>query len=225
MNDTKSLKINAYSKLFLMPFVLGLAFFLPAGTFDYWQAWVYMAVIGIPAFFLIKHMLKYNQELMRRRMQFKEKEKTQTKLVNYGSIIYIFLYLLPGFDRRFIWSSVPDWLVIISNIIVFLGYLIVIVVFKQNSYASRIVEVEEGQTVITNGLYSVVRHPMYIGTLLMMLATPLALGSYWALIPAMFMPGILIIRIFTEEKVLRKNLIGYNEYCEKTKYRLIPFIW
>lgn len=224
-DDTKSLRLNANLKILSMPVVFGLCFFLPAGTLDYWQGWVYMAVIGIPAVFVVNYLLKHDTELVRRRMQFKEKEVQQSKLVKFGSIFYLFIFLVPGFDKRYMWSSVPDWFVVLSDAIVFIGYMICFVVFRQNSYASRIIEVEEGQKVITSGLYSVVRHPMYIGVCLMMCFTPIALASYWALIPAHIIPVVLIIRILNEEKVLRKDLIGYNEYCEKTKYRLIPYIW
>jgi len=224
-NDTKSLRINAFFKILSLPVVFGIIFFLPAGTFDYWQGWTYMAVIGIPAIFVISYFIKHDPELMRRRLQFKEKEDVQSRLVKFGSIFYLFIYLVPGFDKRYIWSSVPDWLVIVSDVMVFFGYMVCFVVFRQNSYASRIVEVEEGQKVISTGLYSIVRHPMYVGVTIMFLFTPLALASYWAFFPATVIPVILIIRILNEEKVLRKDLIGYIDYCNKTKYRLIPYIW
>jgi protein-S-isoprenylcysteine O-methyltransferase Ste14 len=224
-SETKSLKLRVFTKLVLFPVVLGLFFFLPAGTLDYWQAWTYMAVIFIPFLFVIIYLFKKDPELIKRRMQYKEKEKEQKMIVKYYSLFYILIYLIPGFDIRFSWSLVPDWLVIASDIMVFAGYMICVGVFKQNSYSSRIVEVAEGQKVISTGLYSLVRHPMYSGVTLMMFFTPTALGSYWALIPAIVIPIVLIIRLLNEEKVLRVGLAGYSEYCEKTKFRLIPFIW
>lgn len=223
--NIKKIRLAAYTKLFCLPIVLGLCFFLPAGTFDYWQAWSYIAVIFVPAFFVVNYLIIKDPELMERRLQFKEKEDSQKKIIKYGPIIYIFVYLIPGFDKRFLWSEVPFWLNIVSDILVFTGYLIVAIVLKQNSFASRIIEVSEGQKVITNGLYSIVRHPMYAGVLIMMCFTPLALGSFWALIPSAAFPVILVMRIINEEKVLKEGLNGYNEYCGKTKYRLIPYIW
>lgn len=132
---------------------------------------------------------------------------------------------IPGFDKRYGWSDVPVYLVLISDIVILLGYLLIFFVFKQNSFASRTVEVERDQKVISTGLYSFVRHPMYIGVIIMFMPTPIALGSYWGLIPMATIPIALVFRIKNEEKVLRKNLPGYNEYCKKTKYRLLPYLW
>ncbi len=138
---------------------------------------------------------------------------------------FILCFLIPGFDYRFNWSEVPTILVVFANIMVFLGYLFVFFVFRENSYTSRIVEVEKEQKVISTGPYSLVRHPMYLGTIVMYLFTPLALGSWWALIGFLFFPLLLIFRIFNEEEVLLRDLPGYKEYCHKTRYRLIPYIW
>jgi protein-S-isoprenylcysteine O-methyltransferase Ste14 len=130
-----------------------------------------------------------------------------------------------GFDKRFGWSDIPVSIVILADIFVLLGYILVFFVFKQNSYASRVVEVEQSQKVVSTGLYGYVRHPMYFGILIMYIPTPIALGSYWGLIPMVTIPFALVLRILNEEKVLRNELPGYKEYCQRTRYRLIPFVW
>ena len=162
---------------------------------------------------------------LERRTRLKEKEKEQKIILVVFNLVFIAGFVIPGLDKRFGWSDVPTGIVLITDLIIFLGYMLIFAVFRQNSHASRIVEVESGQKVITTGLYSIVRHPMYLGILIMYIPTPVALGSYWGLIP---MSGIilgLILRIANEEKVLRQNLEGYIEYCQRTRYRLIPFLW
>jgi len=204
---------------------IGLVLFLPAGTPDYWQAWVYIAVIFVPASFVLAYFMKYDPEFLGRRFQYSEKEAKQRKVIGFSSIIFIIGFLLPGLDRRFGWSHVPFEIVILADVLVLLGYLLILLVFKENRYAARTVQVEKGQTVITTGPYSVIRHPMYFGSLLMYLSTPIALGSYWALPPFLLMIPVFIFRILNEEEVLLRELPGYKEYCGKTRYRLIPHVW
>ncbi len=158
-------------------------------------------------------------------MRLKEKEEKQKLIVRLARLPFILGFLIPGFDFRYNWSDIPFALVIISNIIVMAGYFFVFLVFRENSYTSRIVEVEEEQKVITTGPYSLVRHPMYTGMIIMFSFTPIALGSWWAFVAFIFWPVILVYRIFDEERILMKDLKGYKEYCEKTHYRLIPFVW
>jgi protein-S-isoprenylcysteine O-methyltransferase Ste14 len=154
-----------------------------------------------------------------------EKEKAQ-KIIQWINLpVFISAFIVPGLDRRFGWSEVPVEVIIITDALILGGYLIIFFVFRQNSYASRIIEIDKGQKVITTGLYTWVRHPMYLGVLIMYLPTPLALGSFWGLIPMAFLPVSLVFRILNEEKVLSENLEGYKEYCLKTKYRIIPYIW
>jgi protein-S-isoprenylcysteine O-methyltransferase Ste14 len=158
-------------------------------------------------------------------MRRKEKEAVQKLIVKILFVCTLLIFLLPGFDRRFGWSNVRFEFVIAANIVVFLGYGFVFLVFRENSYASGIIEVENGQEVITSGPYVIVRHPMYLGVAVMFLFTPVALGSYWALMPAVLIIPVLMARIRNEEKVLEKELKGYQEYLQRTKYRLIPGIW
>jgi protein-S-isoprenylcysteine O-methyltransferase Ste14 len=206
-------------------FVLGGMFFLPAGTFAYWEAWTYIAVLFIPMFFVFIYLIKNEPELLARRLKMKEKEAEQSLIIKLSYIPFLIAFLLPGFDKRFGWSNVPVVVIIISDILVLLGYGIFFLVLKENPYASRIVEVEPEQTVITSGPYAKVRHPMYSGVLLLYIFSPLALGSYWAIIPTIFIIPVILARILNEEKILARDLKGYKEYMQKTRYRLIPGIW
>lgn len=218
------------SKMFLrvlviFPVCMGLFFFLPAGSFRFWEAWVYSVVLLIPMITTLTYLVRHDPALLERRMRLKEKEEKQRIVVRLARLPFFIGFFIPGFDYRYDWSQVSVPVVVVANIIVFLGYFMVFLVFRENTYTSRIVEVEKDQQVITTGPYSIVRHPMYTGTILMFLATPLALGSWWALIAFIFWPIVLIFRIFNEEAVLHKDLPGYTEYCQKVRYRLIPYIW
>jgi protein-S-isoprenylcysteine O-methyltransferase Ste14 len=209
--------------LFFLP-LWAVIFFLPAGTFAYWQAWIYFGILFVPAVVFSVYFLKKDPKLLERRMRMKEKEKEQ-KLIVKLSYFCSLTFLLPGFDYRFGWSDVPVPLVIAADIVILLSFGIYFLVMRENSYASRIIEVEQDQKVITTGPYALVRHPMYFGVLLMFLSTPLALGSYWAMIPSLLIIPILVARILNEEKVLVRDLDGYREYRQKVKYRLIPGLW
>jgi protein-S-isoprenylcysteine O-methyltransferase Ste14 len=209
-----------------MPFVviiaLSLIFFLPAGTLKFWQAWIYLATFSGITIFMVMYFVKKSPELLIRRSDHREEKNVSTP-----SFLKLFLvmYLIPGLDFRYNWSNVPSWLVIAANVIVCSGYVFIIFVFNENSYASSVIKLENEQRVITTGPYAVVRHPMYTGMLLMTLFTPLALGSYWAFLPCTLFIPWLYLRIKNEEKTLLNGLAGYREYCERIKYRLVPFIW
>ncbi|KPL76950.1 hypothetical protein ADN00_10195 [Ornatilinea apprima] len=205
--------------------LLMLLFFLPAGTFQYWQAWVYMVVILGPMLLVMVYLLRNDPELLARRMQFRERAADQNLITRLSILPFLAAFILPGFDRRFGWSHVPVWLAVTGQLLVLSGYVINFLVFRENSYASRIVEVSEGQTVISSGPYAIVRHPMYLGVMLLYRLSPLALGSYWGMIPALMIIPFIIVRIISEEKLLVKELKGYAEYRQKVRYRLIPGIW
>ena len=202
-----------------------LFFFLPAGTWNYWQAWVYMGVLITPMFFAMIYLIKNNPELLERRMRLREKRSEQRLIIKVSLVFFFLAFILPGFDRRFGWSDVPMGLVIASEICILIGYLIIFRVMQINTFASRVIEVASEQKVIDTDLYSIVRHPMYVGAILLYVASPIALGSYWSVVPAIVIIPIIVARIKDEEAALDKDLTGYLEYKQRTKYRLIPFIW
>jgi len=205
--------------------LLCLIFFLPARTLNYWEAWIYIGIIISCASWVIIYFLKHDPDLLERRMRTREKLKEQKQLIRAGWLLFIPAFLIPGFDKYYGWSEVPLVLIIISDIMVLTGYMIVFAVFRENSYASRVVDVEAGQKVISAGPYAIVRHPMYSGNLLMYGFTPLALGSYWGLTGSLIIFLVLIMRKRREEKFLSERLEGYREYLQKTRYRIIPGIW
>jgi len=219
------LRRKVYSMMLLTVLILGVTFFLPAGTLRYWEAWVYMGVLLVPMFFAMHYFMKYEPEFLERRMRYKEKETQQRTIIKWSWVYFALAFILPGFDQRFGWSDVPVLVVILADLVVLFGYIVILRVFRENRYASRIVEVEKGQQVISSGPYRVVRHPMYVGTLLMYLASPLALGSWWALLPALLIVPILVARVLNEEAVLARELPGYTEYVQQTRYRIIPGVW
>ena len=199
--------------------------FLPAGSLLYWQAWIYLAVIFVPLFFAVLYLLKNDPGLLERRMKLQEKSGRQKWIVSLSSVIFFIAFLIPGLDYRYQWSEVPVLMVLAANLIVFLGYIISFLTLRENTFASRIIEVEKGQQVISSGPYSIIRHPMYAGVLLMFMFSPLALGSYWALVVMSPLPALLMFRILNEEEVLSTELPGYQEYCRKVRYRLVPYVW
>lgn len=212
------------SRLLLLVLAMLILFLLPAGTWAYWQAWVYLGILLAPMLAVFTYLLRHDPALLERRMRMREKEKQQ-KRIQVAYSLFLIALLLPGFDRRFGWSQVPVGLVLAADLLVLLGYGLFFLVLRENSYASRVVEVEQGHKVISTGPYAVVRHPMYVAILVMYLVTPLALGSYWALIPMAVIIPIIVLRIRNEEAVLEGELPGYREYRQKVKYRLIPGLW
>ena len=211
---------------YLMAFVaLSAMFFLTAGTLAYWEAWLYLAILFIPMFFVGTWLLKNDPELLERRMRFREKETTQKRVINFSLLWFLLAFLLPGFDHRFGWSDVPVWVVLAAALLVLLGYFMVFWVFRENSYASRVIEVAQGQHVIDTGPYAVLRHPMYAGSIVLYLFSPLALGSWWAMIPALPIIPVLIVRLLNEEEILLRDLPGYAAYRQKVRFRLLPGVW
>lgn len=204
---------------------IGALLFLPAGTLNYWQAWVWLATLFIPMGISLAYLLKMDPALLERRTRTNEVRPEQRRIIMASVIYFLVIFLLPGFDVRYGWSNVPVWLCLAADGVVLASYILYILVLKTNTFASRVVEVEEGQQVITSGPYALVRHPMYLAMILMMTATPLALGSYWAMLPSTLFILLLAARAKNEEELLQKELKGYSEYMQKTRHRLFPGIW
>ncbi len=192
---------------------------------SYWQGWLYCTVFFMQAFLVALYFFKRDPEFLERRMRYREKEREQVSIIIGGGIVFLVGIAVIILDRYYSWSDVPTVAVILADAVSLLGYGIIFLAFRENSFASRIIEVESGQKVISSGPYAIIRHPMYLGNVIMMLAMPVALGS-WAGVPflSLYIP-IIIARILNEEKVLLRDLPGYAEYCRVTRYRLIPKIW
>lgn len=224
-SNNRQLLIKVLIRFVLAIILIGLNFFLPAGSIKFWEAWVYMGILFTPMIFVLIYLLKKDPELLERRMKIKEKEEPQKVFVKLSILVFFIAFIIPGFDYRFEWSEVPFIVIIIADLFIFIGYLLFFLVLKENTYASRIIEVEKGQKVISTGPYAIIRHPMYVAALTMYILSPLALGSYWAVLAILPLPVLVIFRIKNEEKILIDKLPGYREYTQKVKYRLIPYIW
>ena len=226
--EDQTSKQKALAGLGWLTIILGLSLFIPAGTLDFWQAWVYLFIFSGSSLAITLFLMKRDMELLKRRLKggaTAEKEKSQKIIQSFARFIFIGVLLTPGFDHRFKWSHVPVFLVIAGEIFVALGFFIVFLVFRENSYTSAIIEIAENQKVISKGPYAVVRHPMYSGALLLLLFTPFALASFWDLPFVVLIFIVIIWRLLDEEKFLSKNLSGYSAYCQKTRFRLVPMIW
>ena len=217
-------KIKLIIKILMIYPAMGCLFFIPAGTWNYTEAWLYICWTGACMTSITAYLLNKDPALLERRMRMKEKHKEQRVILRFGYLVFGIIFLVPGFDKRFGWSDVSEVSMIAAFFVIFLGYLLFVRVLMENSYASRIIEVETNQKVITTGPYKYIRHPMYSAIMLIYCATPVALGSYWALAGSALVPLLLWMRIRNEEKVLTIELPGYDEYKQKTRYRLIPGI-
>jgi protein-S-isoprenylcysteine O-methyltransferase Ste14 len=206
------------------------ALFLPAGTLRFWQGWVYLGVLPVPSLCAYLYFLKHDPQLVERRLQQKEQVREQKLLMRWFKPLFLCVFLVPGFDYRLGWTrtllgAVPLWLTVFSQVMALTGMCFASWVITVNRFAGRTIRVEEGQKVISTGPYSIVRHPMYSGSVVLWMFTPLALGSYISVpIFALLIP-FYVIRLLNEEKVLREELPGYPEYCLHTRFRLIPFVW
>jgi len=207
---------------------MGLLVFVPAGTVHYWQAWLFFAVFVVLTVTMGLYFVVHDPALVERRMEVgprAEKEPVQRIAIGILSVALLAMLVVPGLDRRFHWSNVPAWLTILADLALIAGFVIFFYVMKENSFAAATVRVESGQKVISTGLYGVVRHPMYMGTLPLMVALPLALGSYRTLLLVIPVLAALVWRLLDEERVLRRGLPGYTEYCARVRWRLLPGIW
>ena len=219
------LLLNALTKFIAGLLLVALLLFLPAGTLAYPGGLLFLCLLFVPMLLLGILMLARARDLLAKRLDVKEKQGTQKGVVAVMGLVFLGGFILAGLDFRFGWSKVPLPVVIVASVLFLVGYALYAEVMRENAYLSRTVKVEEGQTVISTGLYAVVRHPMYTASTVMFLALPLILGSWYALIPFALYPVIMVVRIHGEEKLLTAELAGYEEYKKKVKYRLIPFIW
>ena len=217
--------VSALTKYIVGFLLLGAFLFLPAWTLQYFGAWLFLGVLFVPMLVIGVVLLVQSPDLLAKRLNNKEKEKTQQGVVALSGLMFPVGFVVSALDFRFGWSDVPMWLVITSAMLFLIGYAMYAEAMRENAYLSRTVEVQENQEVISTGLYGIVRHPMYLATLLMFLPMALILGSFWGLLPFAMYPVMIVIRILNEEKILTEGLDGYAEYKTKVRYRLIPFVW
>ena len=219
------LLVSGLTKLIFGLVLVGAMLFLPAGTLHYPGAWLFLGVLFLPMLLMGAVMLLKAPALLAKRLDSKEKEATQKGVVALAGLMFPVGFILSALDFRHGWSRVPLWLTIAAAVLFLVGYAMYAEVMRENAYLSRTIEVQEHQTVIDTGLYGIIRHPMYLATLLMFLPLPLILGSFWGLIPFLLYPAIIVMRIVNEEKVLTEGLTGYVPYKRKVKYRLLPYLW
>ena len=217
--------VNALTKFLAGLLLTGLLLFLPAGTLAYPNGWLFIGLLFVPMLVLGAVMLCKAPDLLRKRLNSQEQEKTQKGVVALSGLLFFAGFLAAGLDFRFGWTKVPAWVVILSSAVLLVSYALYAEVMRENAYLSRTIEVQEGQQVVDTGLYGLVRHPMYAVTLWLFLAIPLVLGSWSSLIFFLHYPILIVIRIRNEEAVLTQGLVGYADYKRKVRYRLIPFIW
>lgn len=221
----RKLSAKILVRYLLSVLIVGLLIFLPAGTMNFRNGWLFMGTLFIPMLYVFIYLLVNDPEYLEKRIKTKEKENVQKFYVLFSTIISLLVFIIPGLDFRFGWSEVPIWVIILAAMVMIAGYFLFFTVMKQNRFASRVVEIQESQKLIDTGLYARVRHPMYLAGSVFFLPVSLVLGSWYGLIPALLLPFLLIIRLKNEEKVLIKGLEGYDEYMKKVKYRLIPGIY
>jgi protein-S-isoprenylcysteine O-methyltransferase Ste14 len=224
----KHLNAKAWFALAVLTVVMGLLLFVPAGTMDYWQAWVYLSIFAGASAFTTLYLIRKDPALLERRMRggpMAEKRPAEKVIMVFTSIGFIAVLVVPALDYRFGWSAVPLGVVVAADVLVAVGFFLIFLVYRENTFTSATIEVAENQKVISTGPYAIVRHPMYASGSLYLFGTPLALGSYWGLVPIAAMMPFLIWRLFDEERFLARNLPGYTEYQKRVRHRLVPFVW
>ena len=215
MSHSKLL-FTVLSRLIAGVVMFALLFFLPAGTWRYWQAWMYIGVLIIPMFFVLAYFMKNDPALLERRMKMREERKEQRKIIQASGIVFVLIYILPGFDIRYGWSNMPAWVSITAGVVMFLSYMLVFRTMQVNSFLSRVIEVAEDQRVIDTDVYGIVRHPMYVGMIVLYAISPIVLGSWWAVIPALVIIPVIVARILDEEKALEQDLPGYVDISRRS---------
>jgi len=221
----KKLFFEAIIKFLVGVILVGILIFVPAGTIHFWNGWLFMGLLFIPMFIAGLIMIKKSPNLLRSRLNAKENEGEQRVVVSLSALMFIIGFIVAGLNYRFSFIALPNEVVVLSSVVFIIAYIIYAVVLKENEFLSRTIEVQNNQKVIESGLYSIVRHPMYMATIFLFLAMPLILGSIISFLIFLFYPFIIAKRIENEEEVLEKNLKGYKEYKNKVKYRMIPFVW
>jgi protein-S-isoprenylcysteine O-methyltransferase Ste14 len=219
------LLISGITKLLAGLGIILLLLFPVAGTWQYWQAWLFVALLFVPMTFMGVWLYIYQPQLLSKRLNNKEKQQQQKHVVALSGLMFIGGFLVCGLDCRYAWSEVPIWCIVVAAVGFLIGYALYAQVMRENAYLSRVVEVQEGQQLIDTGLYGVIRHPMYTATILMYLAIPVVLGSWWALIVFGLYPVLIVMRIHNEEEVIAVGLEGYTDYQNRVRWRLIPYIW
>jgi protein-S-isoprenylcysteine O-methyltransferase Ste14 len=208
--------------------VLGFSLFVPAWTLNFWQGWLCLLVFATASALITIYLGKNDPKLLERRISAgpgAEKEKSQKLIQLLASFIFVAVLVLPSLDHRFSWSTVPVYVVITGDLLLAFGFIIIFLVFKENTFTGATIEVAPEQRVISTGPYAVVRHPMYSGSLVMFFGMPLALGSWWGLLMFVAMTAVIVCRLLHEERFLADNLMGYQQYRQKVKYRLLPLFW
>ena len=221
----KKLFFQAIVKFLLGAIIVGALLFIPAGTFKYWNGWLFIGLLFVPMFIAGIILMIKNPELLRIRLDAKEKEQEQKQVVALSGLMFLSGFIVAGLNFRYQWIEIPNIAVIISSVLFIISYILYAEVLRENTYLSRTIEVQKNQKVVDTGLYGIVRHPMYSATIILFLSMPLILGSIISFIIFLVYPLITAKRIKNEEEVLEKDLEGYPEYKNKVKYKLIPFIW
>ena len=222
---TTKLFFQALTKFVFGLLLVGLLLFLPAGTFAYWQAWLFIGILFVPMFIAGIVLIVRQPELLRKRLDAKEQQQEQKWVVALSGLMFIAVFVVAGLSHRFRWYMLPDWAVFIATVVFLAAYALYAEVMRENVWLSRTIEVEHNQQVVSTGLYGIVRHPMYSATLLLFLSMPLVLASPWSFAIMLLYIPIIALRIRNEEQVLERELKGYTEYKQRVKYKLIPFIW
>ena len=225
MNMSVKLFFDALIKISLGILIIFLLVFLPAGTIKFWNGWLFIALLFIPMFIAGVVMMIKSPDLLRRRLNIKEKESDQKEVIAISGLMFLIGFIVAGLNFRFNWLQLPNYLVILGSVVFIISYIIYAEVLRENAFLLRTIEVEKGQKLVDTGLYGGVRHPMYAATIFLFLSMPLILGSLYSFIIFLIYPFVISKRIKNEEKVLEENLKGYKEYKEKVKYKMFPFIW
>ena len=223
--NTSRLLAQGLLKMLSGLLLVGLVLFLPAGSWNYFNGWLFCGLLFLPMLVVGALLLWKAPALLEKRLNTKEQEKAQIAVVALSSLLFVAAFVTAGLDFRFGWTHVPIWLVCLAAVLQLAAYGLYAEVMRENAFLSRTVEVQENQKVIDTGLYGIVRHPMYTSTILLFLAMPLVLGSWVSFAIMLLFPVVIVFRIRNEEKVLEAGLEGYREYKQKVRYRLIPFIW